>query len=245
MKISFLILTWNRYKFLEKCLSALVASISNTVPAEILVLNNGSTDQTNDVLQHYAGHALVRVIHSPKHKGLNGYKQLFRAAKGEYLVIVDDDVLSFPAKLDQIFIDYLDTFKNFGFLALNVIQNEFTNGAKPGPEHYTEAIIGDKTVEVGPAGGWCAGIRKKDFNKIWLRFMFTKFDMKTPEDGTLTHLFQKRLKLQCGIIKNEVCFHASGPHYAKQYGHLDRELEKYKMSNFDHFVKTYEAYKDE
>lgn len=243
MKISFLILTWNRHQFLEKCLSALVTSISNTMSTEILILNNGSTDKTADVLNRYVNNKNVKIINSSKHKGLNAYKQLFWLAKGEYIAIIDDDVLNFPDNLDQIFINYLNTFQNFGFLALNVIQNEFTNGAKPGPEHYTDVVIDNKTVQQGPAGGWCAAIRKKDFNKIWLRFMFTRLNMGKPEDGTITHLFQRRLKLKCGIIKSEFCFHACGPYYAKQYGHIEREIEKYKQSNLEHFVQVYQKFK--
>lgn len=67
---------------------------------------------------------------------------------------MDDDVLAFPQKLDAIFIDYMQTFPHYGFIALNVIQNEFTNGAKPGPEFYTEEILMVKYYKQGlPVAG--------------------------------------------------------------------------------------------
>jgi glycosyltransferase involved in cell wall biosynthesis len=242
MKTSFVLLTWNRYKFLELCIEALIASIANTADSEIIVMDNGSTDNTTEVLERYRDNKLVRVILRDKNYGLNAYKKLFSYAKGDRIVIVDDDVLSFPPKLDLIFEDYMQTFTNYGFIALNVIQNEFTNGSKPTPEHYVDETINGKTIEFGPTGGWCACFRKADYRKIWLRVAFADLNMKNSEDGFLVHTFQKRLKLKSGIIKNEICFHASGPYYAKQYGHLDREIEKYKQSGLQEFVDDYEKY---
>jgi len=143
-----------------------------------------------------------------------------------------------------LFIDYMQTFPHYGFIALNVIQNEFTNGAKPGPEYYTEETINGKTIEKGPTGGWCSCFRRKDLDKIWLRLRFTKMNMKTSEDSLLSSLFKKKLNLESGIIKDKICFHATGAHYAKQYDHLDREIEKYSKSGLQDFVDHYKKYVD-
>jgi glycosyltransferase involved in cell wall biosynthesis len=244
IKTSFVILTWNRFKFLEKCLEALIASIADPDDCEVVIMDNGSTDGTLDVLKRYKNNKLVRVIFRKKNYGLNAYKKLFSYAKGEQIVIVDDDVLTFPKELDRIFTDYMQTFPHYGFIGLNVIQDEFTNGAKPGPEHYTDETINGKTIEHGPTGGWCACFRKKDYKKIWFRVLFADLSMKSSEDGFLAHNFQKRLGLKSGIIKNEICFHACGPYYAKQYGHLGREIEKYKQSGLQTFVDDYQKYYD-
>jgi hypothetical protein len=69
-------------------------------------------------------------------------------------------------------------------------------------------------------------------------------NMKQPEDGTLTRLFAGKLKLKQGIIKQWSCFHACGPYYARQYGHLDREIEKYRQSDLPQFVDLYEKQRD-
>jgi hypothetical protein len=160
-------------------------------------------------------------------------------------VIVDDDVLEFPARMDLIFADYMRTFPDYGFLALNVVQNEFTNGAKLGPEAFVEDVRAGKTIQEGPAGGWCACFRKKDYRRLWLRWMFTKLDMRGGEDGFLVRHFRERLHLRSGIIRDAVCFHASGPYYAKQFGHLEREIEKYAKSNLPAFVAQYQEYLDQ
>lgn len=162
-------------------------------------------------------------------------------AKGEYVVIFDDDVLEFPQGLDDIFSDYMTTFPNYGFLALNVVQDEFTKGAKPGMEHYVEDSRDGKIIESGPAGGWCACFRKRDYNKIMFKFIFTHLSMKKSQDGVLTNLFYSKLKLKYGIIKNAICFHACGPYYAKQYGHMDHEIAKYINNGLDSIADEYKA----
>ncbi|MFF5381955.1 glycosyltransferase family 2 protein [Pedobacter suwonensis] len=242
MKFSFVILTWNRYKFLEKCIAALLSSISGKYLYEVIIMDNGSTDCTPEILEQYKKNENVRIITRNKNYGLKAYKRLFFHARGEYVVIVDDDVLEFPESVDTLFLDYMENFKNYGFIALNVIQNEFTDGAKPSIDMYTEETKGDMVIEAGPTGGWCACFRKRDYNKILFRFLFTKVNMKVGEDGLLSALFWKHLRLKHGLIKNAYCFHACGPYYAKEYGHLDREIEKYKISGLDEHVERYKKF---
>jgi glycosyltransferase involved in cell wall biosynthesis len=244
MKFSFVILTWNRFRFLETCIEALVQSIADSDHCEVIVMDNGSTDKTDEVLQRYSDSKLVHVIRRDKNYGVNSYKKLFHEAKGEYIVTVDDDVLQFPANIDLLFSEYMDAFPDYGYIALNVLQNEFTNGAKPEPGLYTEETRNGKTMQLGPAGGWCACFRKSDYQKIRLRLKFFRLNMKLSEDGFITWNFKKKLHLKSGLIKDAVCFHACGPYYAQQYGHLDREIEKYSASGLQSFVDEYKKFQE-
>lgn len=241
MKFSFVLLTWNRYRFLEICLEALLGSIADKDQCEILVMDNGSTDKTREVLGRYGEGSPLRAIFRDKNYGLNGYKDLFAAAKGDYIVTVDDDVLKFPASTDRIFAEYMEAFPDYGYLALNVVQNEFTNGAKPGRESYTDEVRDGRTVQSGPAGGWCACFRRSDYRKIRLRLRLFPFSMKHPEDGFISRSLRSKLHLKSGVIKNAVCFHATGPHYAKEFGHLEREIEKYTESGLHGFADKYKS----
>jgi glycosyltransferase involved in cell wall biosynthesis len=242
MKVSFLLLTWNRHKFLEICLERLIESIADPNQCEILVLNNGSTDATSEVLRRYSHHKQLRVLTLPKHKGLQAYKKLFSAARGELMVTIDDDVLAFPASIDRIFQTYMRTYTDFGYLALNVVQNEFTNGAKPGPELYTDDLREGLAVQLGPAGGWCACFRRRDYRKVRFVLYFRRLNMSRSEDAVLINLMKRLLSLKAGIIRDAVCLHASGPHYARLYGHLDREMAKYAASGLTDFVELYRTY---
>jgi glycosyltransferase involved in cell wall biosynthesis len=243
MRFSFVILTWNRKAFLERCISALVESIGDFDDTEIIVMDNGSDDETHLYLEGYRNDARFKIFRLTKNGGLNSYKKLLRKAKGKFVVVVDDDVLSFPADIKEIFSSYLAEFPDFGYLALDVIQNEYTNGAKPPSDCYVDINLGGKIVQLGPTGGWCTCFRRKDYRKIKLMFDLKNINMGRSEDGLLAGLFHRWLGLKSGIIKGKYCFHASGPYYSKENGYLDRDIEKYKNSGLDSFVEAYEKFK--
>jgi len=209
---------------------------------EILIMDNGSTDETGKLLEKYRENKHIKIGRNKKHKGIAAYKNLFNKAKGEYIIEIDDDVIEFPQHFDKTMVDYMNTYTDYGFVALNVIQNEHTNGAKPDDSQYTEDVRGDKIIQQGPTGGWCTCFRKRDYRKIRLYFNLMPLSFRRGEDGTLSGLFGKYLRLKSGIIKNQVCFHATGPYYANQYDHLAREIEKYEINKFGELADLYKSF---
>lgn len=242
MKITICILTWNRPKFLEQCIDDILHKIFYKQDAEILIMDDGSADETEALLKKYANNHLIKIIKRRKHAGISCYKKLFRKAKGEYIIEIDDDVLEFPRHFDKTMVEYMQAYPDYGFLALNVIQNEFTNGAKPEDSHYMEDMRDGKVIQKGPTGGWCACFRKSDYRKVSLRFNLIRLNFKKGEDGTLSALFERHLNLKSGVIKNHTCFHASGPHYAKQYGYLKRDIEKYESNQLTSMSELYVSF---
>ncbi len=244
MRFSFVILTWNRCRFLEQCLNSLIRSIGDLQDSEIIVLDNGSNDETQNILRSFEEAKALRLISRVKNDGLNAYKRLFGAASGDYIIEVDDDVIEFPNGIDRILAEHMETFSDYGFIALNVVQNELTNGARPALDEYREETRNGKTILRGPTGGWCACFRRSEFKKIQKDFLSADLHMGYGEDTFLTARFEQRLSLKSGIIRDVYCLHASGPEYARRYGHLDREIEKYANSNLDTFVEDYQKYRD-
>ena len=245
VKFSFVILTWNRASFLDACLTALSKSIANQESCEIIVLDNGSTDSTNEILMKHSAskQPQLKVIALDENYGIKAYKRLFRESKGQHIVTVDDDVLEFPANIDLIFGEYMETFRDYGYLALDVVQDKYTDGARADPERYTDDIRDGKTVHQGPTGGWCSCFRRRDFAKIKYFFYALPLSMRLGEDGALSFLFKRILRLKCGIIKNVKCFHACGPYYAKKYNYLDREIAKYSRAGLVTYVEKYKNMK--
>ncbi|WP_299572088.1 glycosyltransferase family 2 protein [uncultured Williamsia sp.] len=244
MDFSFVMLTWNRPRFLDASLTSLSSNIAHRDRCEILVLDNGSDQPTRDVLSRHAGQQNVRVITLEENEGLQAYHRLFAAAKGKYIVVVDDDVLEFPPDLDLVFDQYMTAFPDYGFLCLNVVQNEHTDGAKPPADAYSPDVRGDLTVERGPAGGWCACFRRRHHTLLKPLIRRRALSMASGEDGMLSTVFAKYLRKKHGVIRDHLCFHASGPYYAAQHGHLDREIEKYEAVGLTDFVTAYETYRD-
>ena len=225
--LSFCMLTWNRAPMLKVCLESFFAKLSNELPIELIVMDNASTDDTKAVLEKYSQKENVRIVLNQKNLRLNAYKPLFGMARGEYIVDVDDDIIEFPVGFDKSIVDYFEAFPDYGFICLNVAQNEKTNGHKPGPECYQLDVRGDKVIEEGPVGGWCAAFKRKHFRLFRIFFNMLNLSIARVEDGVLSGFLHVVLRKRQGVIKNAVCLHATGPCYAKEFGLLRREAEKY------------------
>ena len=227
---SFCMLTWNRSPMLKVCLHSFLDRISGDLPYELIVMDNASTDGTKDVLKEFESHPNVRIVLNHKNLRLNAYKPLFGLARGRYMVDLDDDILEFPRDFDKLFLDYFKAFPDYGFLCLNVVQNDKTLGHKPEPECYTEDRRGEKIVEEGPCGGWCAAFRRSHYNLFKFFFNRMNLSISRVEGGVLSGFLHVVLRRRQGVIKEAVCLHATGPYYAEQFGLLKREQEKYEAA---------------
>jgi glycosyltransferase involved in cell wall biosynthesis len=97
MKISIIIPAYNEEKLLPRCLKSILAA---KLPQdfEIIVVNNASTDKTEEIARSFSG---VRVVNEFR-KGLTIARQAgFKASSGDILVYFDADTLV-PADWFQI-----------------------------------------------------------------------------------------------------------------------------------------------
>jgi hypothetical protein len=94
---------FNQLAFTKLCLQAL---IRNTRPAwELIVIDNGSTDGTGEYLAglHDGGRVPVTVITNPENLGFPAaVNQGLKAARGEYLVLLNNDAVVTDGWLDQL-----------------------------------------------------------------------------------------------------------------------------------------------
>ncbi|HXW08854.1 MAG TPA: glycosyltransferase [Vicinamibacterales bacterium] len=109
MTISVVIATHNRARLLASTLEAVAAQESPSVWWEIVVVDNGSTDETAEVVRTAASRAPVPVVYlretrSGKSHALN---TAMPRARGELIVLTDDDVLPSPGWLNA----YLAAFR--------------------------------------------------------------------------------------------------------------------------------------
>ncbi len=237
--VSIVLLTWNRSAMLEICLREMFASLADGVSREIILMDNASDDATQEVLRHYSMMPGVKVIRNKKNLRLNAYKKLFGMARGRIVIEVDDDILRFPKDFDKTFVEYLAAYPDYGYLALNVEQNEKTNGAKPAAECYRDDVRGGKVIEEGPVGGWCAAFYRWHYRLVSPLLWFSGFSMARVEDGFLMGMTRKVFRKRHGIIKNAVCLHAAGPVYAAEFGSSGRDKEKYAAAGLNEMASHY------
>ena len=237
--ISIVICSWNRAEMLKDCLEQIKSKLSTHDGVEILVVDNGSTDQSVAVSRS-AG--VCEVYVAEKNAGLEIYRNAFDLCKGDLIIEIDDDVIELPQNFDQIFLDYFEAFPDFGFLGMNVVQDWRTNGAKPDIEHYSLEERNGMTIERGPVVGCCAAIKRETFDRV-NRFEGIELSMSQSEDGVLCSRVIS-MGLGAGIIHDHTCLHACGPTFSKEYGYLERDIEKYRIAGLTEMAQMYEGMRE-
>lgn len=91
-KLSILIPAYNADKYLKDCLDSILGQDAMSNDIEVLILNDGSTDGTLDIINDYDSHySMLRSI-SRENKGIGFTRnELIDNAEGEYLWFIDAD----------------------------------------------------------------------------------------------------------------------------------------------------------
>jgi len=121
----------------------------------------------------------------------------------------DDDILAVEKDWDKKVTQAFQDFDNLEFLALNVIQDEFTEGAKPDSTHYSPMKKGATTLEIGPTGGWFTSTSRKMYYRGG-GFIFLPNKSFRAENGNFSAKM-KRKGMLCGILSDAYVYHAAGP----------------------------------
>lgn len=88
--ITFTVPCYNSAAYMDKCIQSLLPAGED---AEIILVDDGSTDETGDIADRYAAEYpnIVRVIHQENGGHGEGVNQGLRHAKGAYFKVVDSD----------------------------------------------------------------------------------------------------------------------------------------------------------
>jgi GT2 family glycosyltransferase len=118
LKLSIIFLNYNRLTETRYTIAQISRLLEDRNDVEIIAIDNGSTDGTGKFLQTQKD--WVNVISLPHNTGIAGYNVGFKQAKGDYLLVLDDD--SHPVDnitLDRI-IQCLDTRPDVGVVACRI-----------------------------------------------------------------------------------------------------------------------------
>lgn len=97
-KASVAVVSWNGRRHLETCLPALRDQLDPGVPYEVLVLDNGSSDGTEEWVRLH--HPEVRLVRSAANVGFcGGNNRLMAAAEGDAVALLNNDTRPEPGWL--------------------------------------------------------------------------------------------------------------------------------------------------
>ncbi len=224
--VSVLLVTWNRAQFLDLALR----SLSDTVPDEheVLLWDNASADETPQVIAKWQQSRLnLQVFRSRTNIGTNGFAELALRAKRELIFEMDDDIFLLPQNWAEKLSSAFKLFPECTYLALDVVQDEFTHGAKPLPVHYQSVTRDDVTLEFGPTGGWATATPRK-FYFSTEGFPFRPHKPYFSEDGYYNRIVRERGK-KSAILTGVKCYHASGPNWNVAFGKGTMHKQKVNM----------------
>jgi hypothetical protein len=99
--------------------------------------------------------------------------------------------LALSSGWDRATIDAFERFPRLGFLAMNVVQDKYINGAKPDISQYSESTAWDTTIERGPTGAWFAVTTRAIYNEVG-GFIFRPHKPDQLHDGNYIRKLSKR-----------------------------------------------------
>jgi glycosyltransferase involved in cell wall biosynthesis len=142
MFVTISICTFNRAESLRRTLDSLVPMrVPSDFSWELLIINNNSTDHTDNVISEYIGRLPVRRELELRAGKSNALNRAIDVAKGDYIIWIDDDVLVDSGLL----IAYVEAFRRWPDTAV------FGGRIKPRYEAPVEQwVIESESILGGP-----------------------------------------------------------------------------------------------
>ena len=133
---------------------------------EFIIINDGSSDNTEILLQKYREKDSRIVIHNQVNKGLTVSLNIgIRLAKGEYIARQDADDVSLPTRLEKQ-VSFLECNNNISLVGTNKLE-VCSDGEKLG-SYYELDSLNKRVFLYSPFAHTSAMFRKKVFIKIGL-----------------------------------------------------------------------------
>jgi len=141
--VSIIICTLNGGKRISDCLDSLVGQDYPKENYEIIVVNDGSTDDTLNVLDRYG----IKVVNHPKNLGIGAARKSgLQSASGEIIAYTDDDCIADPKWLTNLIGCYKDDVMAVGgriaSYSLETLMEKYmseTGYGNPSPIDFTKS----------------------------------------------------------------------------------------------------------
>lgn len=129
-KITVAMPVYNGEKYLARTIDSVLAQTYSNF--ELLIVNDGSTDNSAKILEKYAMHdKRIRVLHNERNMGIVYTRnRSFSESDSEYIAILDHDDIALPNRLKKQ-INFLDSHQDFGLVGSwieQIDENDKLNG---------------------------------------------------------------------------------------------------------------------
>ncbi len=221
-KLSIIIPVYNGEKYIRECISSIL--INNTKDYEVIIINDGSTDNTQNILDELKNDKLK--IYNNKNHGVS-YSRNFGIgqAEGEYLMFVDADDI-----LNRNWYDTVKEYFNYKY-DIVIFSNEGINSNKE--------ILMRQVAGMNKDGICIAGPFSKLYRKDFLKENNIVFisDLINGEDMIFNLSILKKTK-NYKIVNNNIYiyrvnFGSATKSFNEKIIDTDRKFQKYLMDILD------------
>ena len=119
-KVTVFMTVYNGEKFLDECIKSILNQTLQDF--EFIIVNDGSTDGSQGILNKYAGKdSRIKIIQNRQNFGVpKSLNKAIRAAKGEYLARMDADDIALPQRLEKQ-VDFLEKHREFFLIGCGAV----------------------------------------------------------------------------------------------------------------------------
>lgn len=163
MKVSVIIPTYNREKFLKRAIESVLDQTFQDF--ELIVIDDGSNDNTKKIVQKFQNQDnRIKYLWQENSEGAARPKNTgIKMAQGKYIAILDDDDEWFPTKLEKQ-VQFLEKHPEINIVGCNYLINGKKEYKIPKQKDvFKEILIADN---IGP--GSIMVYNKEVFNKVGL-----------------------------------------------------------------------------
>ncbi len=110
VRISVIVPVYNVEKYLSTCLDSLLNQGLEESEYEIILVNDGTTDNSLEICNHYADNHANIIVYSQENQGLSAARNSgLRIARGEWVMFVDSDDYICKDSLHYLLTNYCDS----------------------------------------------------------------------------------------------------------------------------------------
>lgn len=103
MKISIIVPVYNVENYVSRCIDSLLAGIGNKKNIELIIVDDGSTDGSGNIVDKYKDNSMINVMHK-KNGGLSDARNYgLNKANGDYIIFVDSDDEIDPSNFEKVY----------------------------------------------------------------------------------------------------------------------------------------------
>lgn len=251
-KFSIIVPVYNCQDYIERCIESVVKQ--NTKDIELILVNDGSTDNTKELLKEYKKeNNLIKVINK-KNEGVSKARNTgLKEATGKYILFLDaDDYLeeNYIKEINEILKKHKDIeLINFGFYS-DVEDMEFNNLSRDEITYKEKYYKDTKSLKKDFVELWDNTMLYNIWNKVYVKKIIDDNNIKFPKSNWGEDVEFNRLYLNVinNMYNSNKCFY----HYVrerngaatKNYKENLFEIRKNEFKEFNDYFESWNIKKE-